>query len=64
MPPKKSADPPNNRDLSEFRKDLLAMLESFQATVHASFMEMGAMLVDRLARANPLLDDAETNAET
>ncbi|WZZ44685.1 hypothetical protein YC2023_040944 [Brassica napus] len=60
MPPKKSADAPNNGDLSEFRKDLLAMQESFQATMHASFIEMGAMLADRLARVNPLFEDAET----
>ncbi|XP_013624806.1 PREDICTED: uncharacterized protein LOC106330972 [Brassica oleracea var. oleracea] len=63
MPPKKSTDAPNNGDLSEFRKDLLAMQESFQATMHASFIEMGAMLADRLARVNPLFEDADTEGD-
>ncbi|WZY77743.1 hypothetical protein YC2023_024127 [Brassica napus] len=60
MPPKKSTDASTSGDLSDFRKDLLALQESMQATMHASFMEMGAMLADRLARQNPLLEDAET----
>lgn len=60
MPPKKQTYAPISGDWAEFRQALLAMQENLQSTIHASFVELGVILADRLTQNNPLFNDNET----